>query len=217
MRHALPAVIATALLATPSGPVVAAVAAGGCGSAVGQRRVAAALATARARYSREATGVAAHTALRKVAADRVLADDVGAGRLGAATSEALRLVSGHQHITAIRVVSGSRVLVDTKRYLFDVAGPQTALRDRRGAVVGTLEVTIQDVIGFIRLVHKYTGAVVVVRGAAGEVKSSLTAARGAVLPSAGCVTVAGRSYAVRSFVTAAFGGERLTVWVLRSS
>ena len=76
--------------------------------------------------------------------------------------------------------------------------------------------TIQDVIGFIRLVHKFTGATVVVRGAAGEAKSSLTAALGVRLPASGCVAAAGRRFAVRSFGETAFAGEHLTISVLVS-
>ncbi len=194
-----------------------AAASGGCAAAATQRSVGAAVATAKARYALEATGVAAHVALARAAADRALGDAVGAGDTAAAAAEASRLLAGHMHITAIRVVRAGRVVVGTQRYPFDVAGPRTALRNRHGAVVGTLELTIQDVIGFIRLVHKYTGAAVVVRGAAGEAKSSLAAARTTALPTSGCATIAGRSYAVRSFAEVGFAGERLTVWILRSS
>jgi hypothetical protein len=169
---------------------------------------------ARARYGLERYGVAVHAALGTVAADRVLTDAVRAGNLTAARAEAVRLVRGHQHISAIRLVRGGRPLIDTNVYPFDVAGAQATLRDRRGAVLGTLHVTIQDVVGFIRLVHKYGGSQVVVRGARGEAKTSLPAALAARLPASGCATLAGRTYAVGSFSEASFTGEPLTIWIL---
>jgi hypothetical protein len=203
-------------LAVAPGP--AAVAAGSCTSARVQGLVKAGTRVARARYGLERYGVAVHVALRRVAADRVLTDALGAGNVAAARSEAVRQVVGsHQHISAIRVIRGGRVVVDTNVYPFDVAGAQTTLRDRRGAVVGTLKVTIQDVLGFIRLVHKYDASEVVVRGASGEAKGSLPAAVTAHLPATGCATVAGRTYAVRSFGELSFTGEPLTVWILKAA
>jgi hypothetical protein len=224
-RFAAPALLALLAAAACGGastaaapaPAPAGAASGSCGAASTQQRVAAALRFARGRFRLEADGEAVHAALALVGADRALAAAMGRGDFGAAKAEALRLVRGHHHITAIRVLRGQRVVVETMRYPFDVAGSQAPLRDRRGAVVGTLQVTIQDVIGFIRLVHKFTGSQVLVRGAAGEAKSSLPAALGARLPAAGCATLAGRTYAVRSFPETSFTGEALTIWVLRAS
>jgi hypothetical protein len=151
-----------------------------------------------------------------VAADRALIGALRAGDLAAAAAEAGRVVRGHQHVTAIRVVRRTRVLVATDSYPFDVAGAARALHDRHGAYLATLEVTIQDVIGFIRLVHKFTGSEVVVRGSGGTSKSSLAAALGARLAAAGCASVAGRSYAVRSFTEIGFTGETLRISILRA-
>ena len=165
-------------------------AAAGCASPATQRQVAAATRVAVARYALERDGLAVHVALGQIAGDRVLTDALAAGKLVAARSEAVRqVVHGHHHVTAIRVRRGSRVLVETDAYPFDVAGAQAPLRDRRGAVVGTLDVTIQDVIGFIRLVHEYRATQVVVRGAHGEAKSSIAAALAVHLPAAGCAAV----------------------------
>ncbi len=189
--------------------------AAGCASPVAQRQVAAATRVAVARYALERDGLAVHVALGQIAADRVLTDALRAGNLPAARAEAIRqVVHGRKHVTAIRVVRGSRVLVETGAYPFDVAGAQAPLHDRHGAVLGTLQVTIQDVIGFIRLVHTYGASQVVVRGSRGEAKTSLPAALAVRLPATGCATVAGRDYAVRSFGEAGFAGESLTIWIL---
>ncbi len=206
------AAVCAGVLAAPAGAPAAAGA--GCASASAQRKASAAATVARGRYQLEASGAAVHAALARVAADRALSGAVAAGHPAAANAAALREVRGHHHITAIRVLQGGRVVAATERYPFDVAGASAPLRDRRNVTVGTVEVTIQDVIGFIRLVHKFTGAAVVVRGAAGEAKSSLVTGAPAGLPASGCATIDGRSYAVRSFNETAFGGEALRVWIL---
>jgi hypothetical protein len=76
-----------------------------------------------------------------------------------------------------------------------------------------MEVSIQDVIGFIKLVHKYDGGDVVVRRSRGQARTSLATMPGA-LPRSGCTSIAGRRYAVDAFGERGFAGERLTVWVL---
>lgn len=181
---------------------------GGCAAA--SKRVAADAAFARGRYRLEADGDAVHAALGLVTADPSLARALRAGDLAAARAAALRLVLGHKHVTAIRVRRGSRVLVETRRYPFDVAGSRADIRG-----LGTVDVTIQDVIGFIRLVHKFTGADVVVRAAGGEARSSTAAERAVRLPASGCATVGGRTYAARSFAETDFAGQALRIWVLR--
>ena len=204
--------LAGGLVAAPGSQALAAT---GCASVAAQQRAAAASRAARARYALERDGLAVHVALRQIAADRVLTDALRSGNLAAARAESNRqVVHGRKHVTAIRVVRGNRVLVETGAYPFDVAGAQAPLLDRHGAVLGTLQVTIQDVIGFIRLVHKYGSSQVVVRGSRGEARTSLPAALAVRLPASGCATVAGRAYAVGSFGELGFAGESLTIWVL---
>jgi hypothetical protein len=114
------------------------------------------------------------------------------------------------------VVHGARVLVNATlnsdgTYVVAPARRELALRGRR---VGTLLVSIQDVTGFVKLVHRRTGAEVVARGGSGQVRASLTSAASARLPASGDVRIAGRSYLVRSFGELGWGGEPLMVWVL---
>lgn len=223
VRHYDPSVVREKFVELVRGPLLAAAACGGVlasppvafgnrrgGCAAASKRVAADAAFARGRYRLEADGDAVHAALGRVTADPGLTRALRAGDVAGARAAALRLVLGHKHVTAIRVRRGSRVLVETRRYPFDVAG---ARADVPG--LGTVEVTIQDVIGFIRLVHEFTGADVVVRAAGGQARASIAAELAARLPSAGCATVDGHPYAVRSFAETDFAGEALRIWVLR--
>lgn len=195
----------------PATPAAAAAATGRSGCTQGAQRVAASSDFARGRYRLESRGAAARAAAARVAGDRVLVGALAAGDLRAAGAEALRLVAAPGHVTAIRVRNGRRVLVATQRYPFDVAGARATLRDH----LGTVAVTIQDVIGFIRLVRKFTGSDVVVRGSRGQARSTLAAALEIPLPATGCIAIGGRSYAVRSFSETDFDGQALRIWVLR--
>ena len=96
---------------------------------------------------------------------------------------------------------------------FVVAPAAMTLHARTGAGLGRLEASMQDVIGYVKLVKRLTGADIVVRGQTGHVESSLTAAP-ATLPVSGTTAVAGVPYVVRSFHETGFGGEQLTVSIL---
>ena len=120
------------------------------------------------------------------------------------------------HVTRISVLRGPRVLANATlnsdgTYVVAPARRELAVHGRQ---VGTLLVSIQDVTGFVKLVHRRTGAEVVVRGGSGQVRESLSAAARARLPASGGVRIAGHNYLVRSFRERGWGGEPLTVWVL---
>ena len=89
-----------------------------------------------------------------------------------------------RHAVAVRITRGRKTLIDVG-LRFVVAGKIHALHDTKGKYLGQIEVSIQDVIGLIRLVHRLTGCELVVEGSTGQVMTSLDAAAGVVLPPAG--------------------------------
>ena len=98
---------------------------------------------------------------------------------------------------------------------FVVKAAKVTLRDARGHDAGTLELSIQDIIGFVRYMHRRYPVDIVVRGKGiAHARRSLAAADPASLPDRGTTTIAGRRYVVRSFHATAFPHERLKVWVL---
>jgi hypothetical protein len=119
----------------------------------------------------------------------------------------------HYHVVRLRVLRGPRSLVDVGGR-FVSAGAHRELRTAAGRPLGRLEASIQDIIGFVKLVHRRSGAQAVVRGSHGHVATLLQAAAKAKLPAAGRVRVGGRSYAVSSFRESGFAGEPLRVWIL---
>jgi hypothetical protein len=163
---------------------------------------------ARRIYRQEAGGAVGHAAVKRIARDRALLAALGSGDSAALRAAALRqLFNPGKHVVRLSVTRGGRTLTDVGG-AFVVAPAQLSLR---GAV---LEASMQDVIGYVKLVHRLTGAQIVVRGASGHVESSFAAAARAPLPASGATTVAGRTYMVRSFSEAGFGGESLQVWIL---
>jgi hypothetical protein len=171
---------------------------------------------ARRRYSDEVTGSAVHKQLRRVAADPVLLRALSSGNLAALRAEVrFQDATPHAHISRLRVVHGSRVLADAG-VVFPVAPAQTALHDAHGHVLATLQLCIQDVIGYVKYLHRNVHVDVVVRGhGAGRVRTSLPAAASMTLPSSGPVTIGGRRYLVRFFTEHGLAGETLRIWILK--
>jgi hypothetical protein len=158
--------------------------------------------------------------LGRIARDGILLNALSKGDVAGAQAEAdaqLRSPGNHfAHVTRISVIRGSRVLVNAtvnSDGVFVVAPGSRVLRSR-GRRLGTLLVSIQDVTGYVKVVHDLTGADVVARGASGHVRTSRGAPTRGRLPPSGHVTIAGRGYFVRSFHELGWGNEPLTVWIL---
>lgn len=186
-----------------------------CATPAAAARARAALAAAEARYRMESRGTVIHADLRQIAHDSRLIEALSAGNTRLALEAANRQLV--RHVVQIRVQQGSRVLLDANPTSFDVGGSSVALRARNGKSLGQLVITVQDFIGFVKLVHKLNSADVVVRDAAGHTQTSLAAAASVTLPSSGCTRVAGRNYVVGSFGQTSFNGTPVTVWVLTAA
>jgi hypothetical protein len=175
-------------------------------------------AVAKRRYADEVWGRQAHATLRRVGRDRALLGALRSGdlaRLRSYVDSQFHRVWYHWHVSRLRIVRGSRILTDVG-VPFVVAPSQRTLRDARGRSLATLQVSIQDVVGFVRYMHRNYGVDVLVRGRrASHVRTSLPAARDARLPDSGTATVAGTRYQVRSFTRTALGHEAVRVWILR--
>jgi hypothetical protein len=182
--------------------------------------LAAAVLAAQRAYTRETKGSKLRHETLRIGADTTLLGALARGDVAGARAEAqaqlLSPANHFAHVTRISVVRGARVLVNATLNSDGtyVVAPARRELTRRGRRVGMLLVSIQDVTGFVKLVHRRTGAEVVVRGGSGQVRASLSAAARARLPRTGEVAVAGRNYLVRSFAELGWGGEPLTVWVL---
>ena len=178
------------------------------------------LAVARHTYANEVNGGRVHSDLQLVASDPVLLNDLASGDLAAAQAEAqYKMMSNAiDHITRIGVLRGGHMVVNAvwNHNGSFVVAPRGQTLYAHGRNLGRLLVSVQDVIGYVKLIHVFTGAYAVVRGSSGQVRASvsLPAAAHVNLPSSGSVTIGGHRYRVGSFQTSGWGGEALTVWVL---
>ena len=174
-------------------------------------------ATGRRQYAAEVSGGKAQALLHRVGNDPALLRALQSSDPNAMRAYIARQFPGvwyHWHISRLRIVQGGRVVVEVG-VPFVVAPSQMTLRGAGGRPIGMLQTSIQDEIGFVRLMHRVYGVDVVVRGQrAGDVRSSVPAAARAQLPPSGPVTIAGRRYQVRSFQETAWNNEPVTVWIL---
>jgi hypothetical protein len=164
-------------------------------------------------YRQEVRGEVGHAAVKRIARDRALVGALSTGNRTALRAAALRqLFDPGKHVVRLSIVRRGRTLTNVGG-AFVVAPAQLELRTPAGAELGVIEASMQDVIGYVKLVHRLTGAQIVVRGLAGHVESSI-ADPPAALPATGPTTIGGIAYDVRSFTETGFAGEPLTVWIL---
>jgi hypothetical protein len=175
-------------------------------------------AVAKRRYATEVGGGMALGTLHRVARDPQLVRALASGdltRVRAYVRGEFNRVWYHWHVSRLRIVRGTNMLVDVG-VPFVVAPSQMTLRSSHGASLSTLQVSIQDEIGFVRYMHRNYPVDVVVRGqGAAHARTSLPAALDVRLPDSGTATIAGQRYQVRSFTRTALGGERVKVWILQ--
>lgn len=197
--------------AVPAAPKVARTAPRAAASATIDRLVA----VAEERYRQEVSGAAVHAQLRRIARDPMLLHALRAGDRTALQAAALNdQLARHMHVCRVRVIEGSRILADAGGR-FVVAASQTSLRTAKGRPAARLEVSIQDMIGYVRYMHRNFPVDVFVRGSvAGHVETSIPAAKTMTLPDRGVATIAGTRYLVRSFTQTAVGPEPVKVWIL---
>jgi hypothetical protein len=164
-------------------------------------------------YRQEVRGEVGHAAVKRISHDRALLAALSTGNRTALRAAALRqLFDPGKHVVRLSIVRAGRTLT-TVGGAFVVAPAVLTLHARSGARLGRVEASMQDVIGYVKLVKRLTGADIVVRGQDGHVESSLPTPP-STLPVSGTTAVAGVPYVVRSFPETGFAGERLSVWIL---
>jgi hypothetical protein len=125
-------------------------------------------------------------------------------------AQVAKRIYAHEHA---RVVRGSRVLMDAGLPNV-VQAAQAELRAPDGTDLGLVQVSIQDLIGFVKLVDRETGTRIVVRDRNGHVETAFKAAAQRQLPQSGKVKIGGSTYWVRGFREGDFVGRPLQVWML---
>jgi hypothetical protein len=152
--------------------------------------------------------------LRLIARDPQFATAVAADDPVALRAQIVRFFGDPAlHVVRIRARTERGPLVN------DVGGPYvlapaSATVRLHGRAVGQVTASIQDDAGFIKLVHRFTGADVILRAAGGQVPGSTLSPGPARLPARGAVHYGGRSYQVFSFTAKRFPSGPLRVSLL---
>ena len=117
------------------------------------------------------------------------------------------------HILRVRAWKGTRLITD-------VGGPyvlspaSAAIRGPGGQIVGRFMLSVQDDTGFIKLMHRFTGADVVLHAGATTVPGSNLSPGPPFAPGLQSVTYRGRRLRAYGFSAPAFPSGRLRVSLL---
>jgi hypothetical protein len=163
----------------------------------------------------EARGPTVQRVLRHVATDArfqraVATDDPVA--LRAAIIRFFRTRS--LHVVRIRATTANGRLVGDVGGPFVLCPASRTIRDGRGRPIGTVTLSVQDDSGYIKLMHRFTGAAVVLRTTTQTVPGSTLMPGPAMIPAHGSVTWNGRTFDTYTFDAGAFPAGPLTVALL---
>ncbi len=185
-----------------------------CGATPVETRLNAIAYAARNLMQGEAHGSAVARTLHRAAVDPAFRSAVVAGDPVALRAAIVGLFRDHRfHIVRVRAWQGAR-LID------DVGGPYAlspaagTISAPGGAVAGRFMLSVQDDTGFIKLVHRFTGAEVVLHTSAGTVPGSNLSPGPAFVPGLGTVTYHGVVYHSYGFTGTAFPSGTLDVTLL---
>ncbi|QEC50343.1 hypothetical protein FSW04_24000 [Baekduia soli] len=122
----------------------------------------------------ETGGAQARRVLRHVATDRGFLHAVAANDPVALRAAIIRFFRQRTlHVVRIRAVAADGRLVGDVGGPYVLAPASRTLRTTSGHVLGRVTLSVQDDTGYIKLMHRFTGAGVVLRGPAGLVPGSV--------------------------------------------
>jgi hypothetical protein len=165
-------------------------------------------------YNGERGSVRTRQVLRHIARDPRFARAVAADDPAALRAQIVRFFQDPAlHVVRIRARTAHGALVNDVGGPYVIAPASAAVR-LHGRTVGRVTASIQDDAGFIKLVHRFTGADVILRAGSAQVPFSTLNPGPATLPAHGTVDYGGRTYEVVSFTGARFPSGPLRASVL---
>jgi hypothetical protein len=174
-------------------------------------------AAARALYAEQVAGPHSLAVLHRLGADPNLLRMLASGNSASVRAYVAQQYPRswyHWHVSRMRISRGSQVVSEVG-VRFVMPASQMVLHAGSGRTIGTLQVSMQEEIGFVRLMHRHYQVQVVIRGRGPKhLRASDRAAGLAKLPSTGNVVLGGHRYLVRSFHESAWDGEPVTIWIL---
>jgi hypothetical protein len=162
-------------------------------------------------YEEELHSPAVTATLRHIEGSTSFQRAVAAGDAAAARTAIIGFFGQHIHVVRVRVMIGSRLLID-EGGPFVLAPVHGTLRSG-GRVVGHFTMAIQDDAGYLKLARLFTGAEVLMRTGAKQVMGTLNPGPASV-PDRGAVVYGGHTYQAYSFSGVAFPSGPLRISLL---
>jgi hypothetical protein len=164
-------------------------------------------------YASEARSSETESDKRQVEGYGPLLSAVRNGEHAAIEAAVHGLVYSHTHIVRLRVSSGSRVLADIGGPY--ILAPVSGTLRSNGRTIARFVFSVQDDLGYVKLVTRFTGAPLILRTDSGQVPVPGQLSPGpAKIPDRGAVSYRGRSYQAYSFNARAYPSGRLRVSLL---
>lgn len=220
IRAACSALVAAALVLTLASMPTLAHSAGAptaaltpCGAKAGEVLASTAGAVAQRIYQGELSGSETIGDKHQIERDGPLQAAVASGDRAAIKAAVTTLVYSHTHIVRLRVSRGSELLADVggPYILAPVAG---TLRSH-GRTIGHFVFSVQDDLGYVKLVTRFIGAPLILRTDSGQVPvEGLLSPGPSSIPDHGPVSYRNISYQAFSFNAGAYPSGRLRVSLL---
>lgn len=123
------------------------------------------------------------------------------------------LVYSHTHIVRLRVDHGSELVSDVGGPY--ILAPVTGTLRSHGRTIGHFVFSVQDDLGYVKLVSRFIGVPLILRTASGQVPiEGLLSPGPATIPDHGPVRYQGTTYQAYSFLAGAYPSGRLRVSLL---
>jgi hypothetical protein len=210
------AAVLAALAALPSAAASAresVIAATPCGAAGAEVLATTAGAVAQRIYAAEVVSSETLSDKRQIAANGPLLAAVASGDKAAIKAAVTTLVFSHTHIVRLRVSSGSELLADVGGPY--ILAPISGTLRAHGRSIGHFVFSVQDDLGYVKLVTRLIGAPLILRTSSGQVPvEGLLSPGPDSIPDHGPVEYRHTSYEAYSFNTNAYPSGRLRVSLL---
>lgn len=163
-------------------------------------------------YLGELTGSETRSDQHQVESDVPLLNAVAGGNRGAINKAVHRLVYSHTHIVRLRISRGASVLSDIggPYIIAPVAGPLRL----HGRTIAHYVLSVQDDLGYVKLVTRFLGVPLVMRGGTHGVPVEGLTPGPPSIPDLGPVTYRGGSYEAISFPARSFPDRPLRISLL---
>jgi hypothetical protein len=198
---------------SPTAAPAPSAAAGACGTAAGEVLATTAGAVAERIYAAEVHSAETAGDKRQIETYAPLLSAVESGEHAAIAAAVHSLVYSHTHIVRLRVSVGSTLLFDEggPYILAPIAGTLRA----HGKTIGHFVFSVQDDLGYVKLVTRFLGVPLVLRSESGQVPvEGLLDPGPETIPDHGPVAYRGASYEAYSFKADAYPSGRLRVSLL---